>query len=201
MQGQHGAGHRPHPDRAAENLSHDMVGLSGVETLMQLILIRHGIAEDRAEFAATGNPDSERPLTKQGQWKMERLAGGLRRAVSALDVLGSSPFRRAEQTARIVSRAFHDIQVTTVPALAPTGPADNVLKWLKHHLAATTVAIVGHEPQLGELTTWLVTGTASSGVEFRKSGACLVEFKGRANAGSGRLQWMLTPALLRDLAD
>ena len=48
-----------------------MVGLSGVETLMQLILIRHGIAEDRAEFAATGNPDSERPLTKQGQWKME----------------------------------------------------------------------------------------------------------------------------------
>src|ERR1700723_3536300 len=162
MQRQHGAGHRPHPDRAAENLSHDMVGLSGVETLMQLILIRHGIAEDRAEFAATGNPDSERPLTKQGQWKMERLAGGLRRAVPALDVLGSSPFRRAEQTARIVSRAFHDIQVTTVPALAPAVPVDNVLRWLKHHLAATTVAINRAKPDCAAITTWIGAATAST---------------------------------------
>ena len=168
---------------------------------MQLILIRHGIAEDPAEFADTGKPDSERPLTKQGRWKMERLARGLHRAVPALDVLGSSPFRRAEQTAKIVSRAFHDIEVTTVPALAPEVPVDDVLSWLKHHLAATTVAIVGHEPQLGELTTWLLTGTAAAGVEFRKGGACLVEFKGRPSAGSGRLQWMLTPALLRDLAE
>src|ERR1700733_5722171 len=124
---------------------------------MQLILIRHGIAEDRAEFAGSGKLDSERPLTKQGQWKMERLARGLRRAVRALDVLGSSPFRRAEQTARIVSRAFHDIQVTTVPALAPAAPIDDVLRWLKHHRAGTTVAIVGHEPELGELTAWLMT--------------------------------------------
>jgi phosphohistidine phosphatase len=168
---------------------------------VQLILIRHGISEDPAEFADTGKPDSERPLTKQGQWKMERLARGLRHSVPALDVLGSSPFRRAEQTARIVSRAFHHIQITTVPALAPAVPLDDVLRWLKHHLAATRIAIVGHEPQLGELTTWLVTGTASGGVEFRKGGACLLEFKGRASAGSGRLQWMLTPALLRDLAD
>jgi phosphohistidine phosphatase len=168
---------------------------------MRLVLIRHGIAEDRVEFAATGHDDALRPLTKHGRWKMERIAHGLRRAVSAFDILASSPLRRAQQTAKLVAGAYGDIEVTTAPALAPETPLAEVLAWLRRQPATTTLAVVGHEPQLGELSTWLLTGRPESRIEFRKGGACELEFDGRPNAGSGRLSWALTPALLRGLAD
>jgi phosphohistidine phosphatase len=168
---------------------------------MQLVLIRHGIAEDQEEFAATGQDDALRPLTKQGRWKMERIAHGLRRVASALDILASSPLRRAQQTAKIVAGAYGGIEVTTVPALAPETPLAEVLAWLRRQPATATLAAVGHEPHLGELATWLLTGRTESRIEFRKGGACELEFDGRPNTGTGRLIWALTPAVLRGLAD
>jgi phosphohistidine phosphatase len=167
---------------------------------MQLVIVRHGVAEDRDRFAERGQDDALRPLTKEGRWKMERNARGLRRAISALDVLATSPLRRAEQTARIIADAYHGIDVVTVPALAPDGPLDDVLAWLRRQRASATVAVVGHEPQLGVLATWLLTGDRHSHVAFRKGGACLIEFEGRPAAGAGQLVWALTPTLLRRLS-
>jgi len=168
---------------------------------MRLVLIRHGIAEDREEFAATGQDDALRPLTKHGRWKMERIAHGLRRVASALDILAASPLRRAQQTAKIVADAYGDIEVTTAPVLTPDAPLPEVLAWLRRQPAGATVALVGHEPQLGQLATWLLTDQTESRIEFRKGGACKLEFDGRPSAGTGQLIWALTPSLLRALAE
>jgi len=170
---------------------------------MELLVIRHGVAEDREEYARQGKDDSLRPLTDEGRWKMERVARGLRHVVPSLDLVATSPFVRAEQTARIVAAAYDDADVIHVDTLTPDGVPDEFLAWLGEHRSAGHVAAVGHEPHLGALVAWLVTGQWAEGrIALRKGGACLVELEGeRLRAGEGRLLWLLTPAVLRKLAE
>lgn len=167
---------------------------------MQLIVIRHAIAGDRETFAnKTGLPDTQRPVTKAGRATMTRVARGLRREVRAIDVLGASPLVRAAQTAAIVSKEYGDLDIETVPALAHRAP-DKVAKWLRTQRDADVVAIVGHEPYLGILVTWLISGVATSHVEIDKGGVCLLDIEGTPRARSATLRWALTPAMLEKLA-
>jgi phosphohistidine phosphatase SixA len=62
------------------------------------------------------------------------------------------------------------------------------------------VAVVGHEPHLGTLVTWLLTGVDEARVPLKKGGACLLAFASLPRKGGATLQWALTPALLRDVA-
>src|SRR4029079_2131275 len=73
---------------------------------MKLIVIRHGAAMDREEFARTGASDDLRPLTAEGENELGRAVNGLRGEVRALSVLATSPLVRARQTAEIVANAF-----------------------------------------------------------------------------------------------
>ena len=169
---------------------------------MRLLVIRHAIAGDRETFAReAGRPDSERPLTAEGRKKMRECAAGLREVAPDLAVLGSSPFVRARQTADLVAQAFDGLGVTEVPALASGGSRDDLVGWLNRQRAAC-VGLVGHEPDLGLLTGWLVTGDdAAPFVSLKKGGACLLELAGPAGAASAELLWVLTPRLLRRLGD
>jgi phosphohistidine phosphatase len=164
---------------------------------MQLLIIRHAIAENRDTFAETGEDDSRRPLTKQGERKMKDVVAGLRRLVATLDALGASSLLRAQQTADIVAQAYGGLTVHTVKALSPGSDPSALVRWIQQQGSAEVVAIVGHEPHLGMLVTWLLTGMAESRVALRKGGACLVEFSARATSGGATLQWALTPSQLR----
>ena len=166
---------------------------------MQLLVIRHGIAEEAEEFAATGMDDSRRPLTKSGKRKMKEVAAGLRENLQTLDVLGASPLLRAQQTAEIVAKAYGDLSVSTVQALSPGSNPSGLVDWLGEHASAEVVAVVGHEPHLGMLVTWLMTEARDSRVEMSKGGAALLEFTSRVTAGSGTLQWLLTGSQLRQI--
>ena len=168
---------------------------------MQLLLIRHAVAEDQAEFAKTKQDDSLRPLTKEGRWKMERAARGLHRAIPAVEVLATSPLLRATQTAKIIAARYTGIDYITVPSLSPDSPFETFLAWLRRQRSALTVAAVGHEPHLGGLATWLLTETDVPKITLRKGGACLLEFDGLPTAGGGMLVWALTSTLLRKIAD
>jgi phosphohistidine phosphatase len=164
---------------------------------MQLLVIRHAIAQTREEFA--GDDDALRPLTKDGLRQMRRGAKGLRRIVGDLDVLGSSPFLRAIQTADIVAREFPGVEVTPVKALEPESALPAFITWLWKQRDAELVAVVGHEPHLGTLITWLLTGIEEPRVPLKKGGACLLHFPALPRKGDATLQWALTPALLRDV--
>jgi phosphohistidine phosphatase len=169
---------------------------------MRLLVIRHAIAGDREAFAReTGRPDAERPITAEGRKKMRDCAAGLRAVASDLAVLGTSPYVRARQTADLVAEAFDGLTVTEVPALASGGPRDELIAWLGEQHAAC-VGVVGHEPDLGMLIGWLVTGDdAAPFVSLKKGGACLLEMEGPAGPASAELRWVLTPKLLRRLGD
>ena len=164
---------------------------------MDLLVIRHAIAMDRDEFAETGQPDSERTLTDFGRRRMRKNAAGLRRVVDAPEVIGTSPFVRAAETARIVADAFGIEAIETLDVLTPEQHPVDLLPWLSQQPRDATVAVVGHDPHLGSLITWLVGGLASPNVELKKGGACLLQLGDRLEAGTAVMRWLLTPKHMR----
>ncbi len=166
---------------------------------MQLLVIRHAIAEDRDIFARTGADDDLRPLTDEGRKKMVRAAQGLRALVPALDLVAASPLVRAQQTAEIVARAYGLRVGETTAVLEPDARVEGFIEWIEPHAAKKTIAVVGHEPHLSSLVTWLITGLDDSRVALKKGAACLVEFSARPSRGGGVLAWLHAPATLREL--
>src|SRR5437868_1613721 len=98
---------------------------------MNLLVIRHAIAEERKRYAKTGADDGLRPLTARGRRRMKAGARGLQRVVPGLDLLATSPLVRAEQTAEIVVAAYGELKVVKVPQLAPQASVHALLKWLQ----------------------------------------------------------------------
>jgi phosphohistidine phosphatase len=173
---------------------------------MNLLVIRHAIAEDKEVFARTGRGDDQRPLTDLGRSKMRRVASGLRVLVPRLATLASSPLLRARETAEIVAPSFKVPRVEIVEALRPDQPFDAFLDWLRERAEpnddSRTIAIVGHEPHLGGLVTWLMTRTNESRLELKKGAACLLHFADSPpDAGAAVLRWALTPSNLRQIGE
>jgi phosphohistidine phosphatase len=154
---------------------------------MHLFVIRHAIAVPRSDEIA----DSARPLTEQGRKRFSRVVRGL----SALDVrferLVYSPWLRAMQTAEMLSTLVdHDSAVSQHLASPPT-------QELLADLHGERVAVVGHEPWLGELIAWLAFGNPELGaqLELRKGGVVWLE--GEPQPGNMTLRAALTPKILR----
>ena len=166
---------------------------------MDVLFIRHAIAEPRIDEGGVQPDDRLRALTGKGRRQMRRGAKGLRRVHPRIDVLVTSPLVRATQTAEIVSAAYGDIEVVTASQLEPGAGAEVVAAWLRDLEPAGNVAIVGHEPDLGELATWLLNAREDSIIELGKGGACLVGAPSGVPAGGATLEWLLTPRQLRRL--
>ena len=167
---------------------------------MQLLLIRHAIAEEREDFSRTGKDDRLRPLTDEGRKKMKQAARGLCEIVPQIDLLATSPLTRAAQTGAILDSVYGGLEVEEIEELAPEATPAEFLRWLRQR-KEETIAAVGHEPSLGQILSWLLTGTERRLLAFRKGGACLLEIPGEVAAGTATLLWALTPAQLRQLAD
>jgi len=167
---------------------------------MDLLIVRHGRAGSPADFAKSGMSDDLRPLTVEGRKRMRDNAEGLKAMVGSLAAIGNSPLVRAVETAQIVAKAFGKVKVEEVPDLAPGGKRERVLKWIAQHSASATIAVVGHEPTLSALATWLVSGLDQPFFELKKGGACCVRFEDKVAAGAGELEWLMTPRQLRQMA-
>jgi len=168
---------------------------------MLLLVVRHAIAEDPAEYARHHTDDAGRPLTLEGRKKMKRAARGLRALVPELDRLAASPLTRALQTAEILAEAYDGIEPASVAALAPGQPTAALAAWLGEELRHRAVAIVGHEPGLSRAVSWLLAGGERSFIELKKGAACLLECADPVRAGTATLQWALTPSQLRDIGN
>lgn len=176
---------------------------------MNLLVVRHAIAEDKERFAATGRSDDQRPLTEEGREKMRRAAEGLKQVARRAHLLASSPLLRARETAELIAPALRVPRIELVDALRPDQRYEDFLTWLRDRESPNakdeedderTIAIVGHEPHLSGLVTWLMTGRTESRLELKKGAACLLEFPRTPASGAAVLRWALTPAVLRQLA-
>jgi phosphohistidine phosphatase len=166
---------------------------------MQLLVIRHAKAENALDFAQTGQPENLRPLTESGRRKMQRAAAGLLSEVEFIDVLAASPLLRTRQTAEIVAEAYVGRVVMELDALAPGGDADELLSWLRGHRDVSVVAIVGHEPSLGEFIGRMLCGRHESVISLKKGAACLLNLDPDVTPGKARLVWSLTASQLASL--
>lgn len=162
---------------------------------MELLVVRHGPAGDRSRWARTGRRDAERPLTAEGRRRTREAAEGLAR-LARVDVIATSPWARAKQTAAILGRAL-EAPVVECPPLVPSRPHEELAAWLSRR-GEPRLALVGHEPHLSGFVSWLLTGEARSVLEFKKAQSCLLELP-RPRPGKAVLRWSLPPRVLRAL--
>lgn len=164
---------------------------------MELLIVRHGPAGDREDWRRGGRPDAERPLTKEGRRRAAAAARGLARIAGRVDLVATSPWTRAEQTAALVADACGGL-ITARPELIPGRPFEGLLRWLGAR-REKRVALVGHEPHLSRFASWLMTGRSRSSLRLKKSQALLLDWPHSA-AGAAVLVWSLAPRQLRALA-
>jgi phosphohistidine phosphatase len=160
---------------------------------MLLLLIRHGDAGSRD--ATKWPDDTERPLTKQGSRQTAKMAKRLRRRGYIPDVLLSSPWVRAWETAEVVAQEFEDEGLVSVACepLATMPRIDRFAEAIGSPGEAATIALVGHEPWLGELASRLLTASGSRlQIDFPKSGVIGIELD-TVESGGGRLMFFWRP--------
>jgi phosphohistidine phosphatase len=163
--------------------------------LFELYLIRHGVAEARSD---AWPDDTKRPLTEDGMSRLRKSARSLARVGVSFDVILTSPLVRTHQTAEIVAAAFSPKPpVVNLDALAPDGSSAAVIAELENHVKRTRIAIVGHEPGIGELAARLVGMRRE--MEFKKGAIARVDVEQLPPKGPGVLRWFISPKFLRAL--
>jgi phosphohistidine phosphatase len=162
---------------------------------MNLLVIRHAVAEDKKLL----EDDAARRLTSSGERKFKGVSRGLKRLGWKLDRLYTSPWLRAHRTAELLAPLGGGVPMAT--DLLTQSPRAELLALIseyaggaeKHH----AVAVVGHEPWLGELIAWLAFGDGrhGEGLVLKKGGVCWLE--GSATPGGMSLRAQLPPSVLR----
>jgi phosphohistidine phosphatase len=162
----------------------------------ELYLVRHGIAEERGD---DWPDDGKRPLTSKGIARLKQIARGLDRLGVIFDVVLTSPLTRARQTADAVAAAFDPRPpIVVVEALSPDGTPQTLLAELDKQSRRTRIALVGHEPGIGELAARLAG--LRRPIEFKKGAVCRIDLESLPLTGPGTLRWFATPRMLRSVA-
>ncbi len=164
---------------------------------IELYLVRHAVAAERGPKY----PDDRlRPLTPAGARKFAATVPGLAEMGVVVDFVLTSPLVRARETATLLAAGLKPKPaLIEVEALAPGGRHQAVIEAIKTHAKRyRRLAIVGHEPDLGELAARLLGARGT--VQFKKGAICAIDVDGATPAGPGTLRWMLTPRALRALA-
>jgi phosphohistidine phosphatase len=159
---------------------------------MHLYLLRHAHAED----LELGNIDANRKLTLKGH----EQAKGLRRSLQALeiefDTVISSPWRRARQTASALESVSKNLEISEFLAVPPS---QALLRFIEERSQQVqSMALVGHQPWMSQLTSLLLTGNSSLEIvfEFKKCGFYAFEYTSEHTY----LRFVLPPGVLRRLS-
>ena len=157
---------------------------------MELYLIRHGIAQER-DFALK---DDDRTLTKVGQDKTKEVAKRLYNLGLRFDVILTSPLVRSHQTAEIFTvQLSSQLQVST--ELAPNGNINSWLDWLEqqNYPPTSKLALIGHQPDLGEWASMLVWGEAKEALILKKAGIIGINLPTMRSPIGQSQMFLLTP--------
>ena len=165
---------------------------------MEIVLLRHGIAVDRGDPAFPN--DVDRPLTLDGKHKTEAAVRGLRTLVGRPELVLTSPYLRCQQTARTVLEAFGlpKQALVATDALLPNAPPDAVWTELAQ-VPREHVLIVGHGGALEPIAGHALGDVGAAALHLKKAGALCLTVTLEPTL-SARLEWLVTPKILRQLA-
>ncbi|MBE9047128.1 phosphohistidine phosphatase SixA [Pleurocapsales cyanobacterium LEGE 10410] len=136
---------------------------------MEVYLIRHGIAAERGTYA----DDEQRPLIDRGRDKTTKVAERLLTIGVKFDLILSSPLVRASQTAEILKKVGLGKTINTFAPLKPNGNIEEWLQWLhswQSDRPKKKLALVGHQPDLGNWAEMLLWGTVKGQITLKKAG-------------------------------
>ncbi len=160
---------------------------------MDLWLLRHAAAEDRAKSGR----DEDRELTKEGSERARAVARGLAALDPGIDLVVTSPFRRARQTAEPVVEALRlEKSLRSSVALEPATDPEAILEEVHAERERRAVLLVGHQPHLGELLGRLVCGDEGSAIPLKKASVAWIELSGRRR---GELRALLPGSILEKI--
>ncbi|MES1021595.1 phosphohistidine phosphatase SixA [Gloeocapsa sp. BRSZ] len=162
---------------------------------MEIYLIRHGIAQERE----IGIPDEARSLTLKGQDKTRQVAGRLYDLGVRFDVILTSPLVRSRQTAAILHEYKLSRDIAESAHLAPNGSIYDWLDWLKAqpYPQQTQLALIGHQPNLGQWAEILVWGEDRARLILKKAGIIgLALPETDSPIGQAQLFWLTPPKFL-----
>ena len=160
---------------------------------MNLYILRHGIAVD------PGSPgyakDADRPLTPEGERKLGQITKAMEALELTFDLILSSPYLRARQTAEIVAEALKARKrLDFSETLTPGGSTKKLVELLDRlEPPPESVLLVGHEPYLSGLISLLVAGHEGFAVVLKKGGLCKLSTESLKHGRCAALEWLLTP--------
>ena len=136
---------------------------------MEVYFIRHGIAAERGTYA----DDEQRPLIAKGKVKTAKVAERLLATGLKFDLILSSPLVRADRTAEILKQAGLSKAIESFTPLKPDGEIAEWLEWLESYRLENPkakIALVGHQPDLGEWIEMLIWGNVKNQLVLKKVG-------------------------------
>jgi phosphohistidine phosphatase len=160
-----------------------------------LYLVRHAVAADRG---SEWPDDTKRPLTERGISRFKEVVKGLRHLDVEIDEIFTSPLLRAKQTAELLAAGLEGKPaVKILDALAPGHTSSAVMANLAKVAKRRRVALVGHEPELGELAAYLIG--AGKAIPFKKGGVCRIDVGSLTSKRAASLVWFFPPNVLRQV--
>jgi phosphohistidine phosphatase len=160
---------------------------------MNLYLMRHANAG-----MPRGNPllDSRRSLVKEGKEQCVLMARVLASLKAQVDVIVSSPLKRALQTAQFVGTELgYDARVEISAALGPDADYADFQKMLAHYSGYDGVLAVGHNPNLFQFLGKLITNNGGAAIRMRKGSVARIDL----DRHPPLLQWLIDPRSARAL--
>jgi phosphohistidine phosphatase len=160
---------------------------------MTLYFLRH---------ASAGQPKKNRPekdekraLDQDGIEQCRYIGNALAAMDVSVDTLLSSPLKRATQTASLVGNEIgYDGKMQLEAALRPGASFEDFRALLAKNSKSEAIMVVGHNPNLSEFLSLLISeGQSDSAVDLKKGAVARVELRGK----SGTLEWLLTPKAVR----
>ena len=153
---------------------------------MDLILWRHAEAFEMREV----DQDLDRGLTPKGERQAQRMADWLNQRIAHSTRILASPALRCQQTAKALGKKFK-----TLSELAPDGNGEALLKAARWPDASEPVLIVGHQPTLGFVASYLLSDQPQ-GWTIKKGAVWWIRGRNREDVAQVILQAVQSPDCL-----
>jgi len=158
---------------------------------MEIYILRHANAEE----GKPGGRDADRALTPEGVSKLKLVLRRARAAGVEPSIVLTSPYRRTLETAEIAATSLRgESKMLEVRALTPESSPEAVWEAIRIHKTASQLMIVGHQPLLGSVYSYLL-GAPSAQVEVKKSSLGRIDVDRFTGQPRGVLRWLIHPKL------
>jgi len=159
---------------------------------VDIYLLRHADASERKE----GMKDRVRPLTSLGAATISSVAKSIKKSTKEIDLILTSPFLRARQTADIVGNVFKaKDKIRESENLVVSGDPSDFLDEIKGYMDLKRLLVVGHQPHLSMCISFL-TGKNTEEIVMKKASLALIKIDD-LKEGAGELIWIKEPTQIK----